>query len=299
MSVPKIPGRGALLQSINDLTARKSILVDELKAKKLSYHSLRAQYQPEIDYLSQGADALAKKFKELYRQAAEAYSDEDGALAKALSLEGKEVQRECEALNNKANVLRMELKALHDGIDFLYLEIKKLSDKIVEARESLKNARRTVVGGFSGAGISDAEAEKVLDKVPQRVLGEVEEIKFRLDKPVGGERLGDTRWHPMTNKAFVRVYKHESNNAGHEEETIIHEVGHEVFLKFLSNKEKKGWEELYSSSGDWFVSGRAMRSLEEDFCECFAAFFVSPSEFAKGDIQKYTFIEKIIKELEK
>jgi hypothetical protein len=299
MSVPRIPGRGALLQLISDLSRERNILSGELKAKKSSYHSLRALYQPEIDSLSQEADVLAKKFRELYRQAAEAYSDEDGALAKVLSLEGKEVQRECEALNGKANVLRMELKTIHDRIDFLYLEIKKISERINEAREFLKNARKTIVGGFSMAGISDTEAENILDKVPQRVLSEVEEVKFRLDKLDNATKLGDTRWHPMTNKAFVRVYKHEFRHAGREGETIIHEVGHEIFLKFLSDKEKGDWEELYSGSGDWFISDYAMRSFEEDFCECFAAFFTEKvSLLARRGFEKYTFIEKIIRRLE-
>jgi len=191
------------------------------------------------------------------------------------------------------------LKTLHDRIDFLYLEIKKLSEAISKSRESLKNARKTVIGGFSGSRISDVEAEKILDKVPQRALNEVEEVKFRMDKSDNSVKLGDTRWHPMTNKAFVRIYKHEFKDAKREGETIIHEVGHEVFLKFLTDEDKKIWEELYSNSGDWFISIYAMRSSEEDFCECFAAFFTEKTSLlARRGFEKYTFIEKIIRRLE-
>jgi len=139
--------------------------------------------------------------------------------------------------------------------------------------------------------------------LPQLALREIEKIEFvaeRLQGIGGGGKLGDTSWEPETGRAIVRTYLHISELNEKEHETIVHEVGHEIFLKLLTSEEKSAWGELYKESGDWFVSGRAIRSSEEDFCECFRIFFTSRVRiFAKRGSQKYNFMKNVVKRLEK
>lgn len=304
MSVPKIPGRGALLKLISDLTAQKNILGSELKAKKSSYHSLRSLYQPEIDSLSREADILAKKFRELYCQAAEAYSDEDGALAKALSLEGKEVQLECEAINNKANALRTELKTLHDRIDFLYSEIKKLGEQIVQARESLKNSRKTAVIGFTGTKLTDdAEMEKVLDVFPQVIFTKIKSVGYSNDlfwESASGKFTVPSRGEASWDKSGKRIISIGAGSGSKRKiaETISHEIGHVVHENFLTDHQKAEWYSLYTEER-WVISPEALMDEKEDFAESFRFFVLDEKRLAAKFPKKYTFIKSIYANLSK
>lgn len=307
MSVPKIPGRGALLQLINDSISRKNSLAGELKIKKFDYCLLRVQYQPEIDSLSREADVLAKKFRELYRQAAEAYSDDDGALAKALATEGKEIQRECGSLNDKANALRMELKALHDRIDFLYLEIGKLSEQIVQARESLKNSRKTVVKGFAGTKLtSDAEIEKVLDFFPQIIFSKVKSIGYSKElfwKSASGKFMVPSRGEASWDKDGKRIISIGVESFASKKkiaETISHEIGHVVHEHFLTDHQKAEWYSLYAEGLRLgYISDEAEENEIEDFAESFRLLTLDENQLATKCPAKYTFIKSIYANLSK
>ena len=279
------------------------MLSQEITLAKRRLEDLSKQYQPLIEQFQEKADHLARKFRRLYEESQEAYKDGDGELARSLSIDGREAQDECEALNDRANSMRYELKGLQYRIAKMANEFNGNESRNRELKASLKTMRRPQLSGFGQSNIAPLGLEQFLDKLPQSALREIRGIEFVPKRPLGiegGGKLGDTSWDPETRRATVRAYLHETRLDEKEQETITHEVGHEVFLKLLNPEEKTVWEKFYKGSGDWFVSGRAIRSAEEDFCECFRMFFSGRAEiFAKHDPQKYNFIKNLVGRLEK
>lgn len=295
--------RGAVLHKIVQTRECQKALNQDIASLKKQLEVLSKQYQPLISDLQRKADILARKFRKLYEESQEEYKAGEGELAKSLSIEGREAQDECQRLNGRANSMRHELKDLQEHIARTASEFNENENYIKELKTVLKTMRRPSISGFEQSNIQPLNLEQFLDKLPQIALREIGGIEFIPERSLGidmGEKLGDTSWDPETKKATIRVYLHYSEDGEDEHETITHETGHEVFLKLLVSEEKAVWEDLYKGSGDWFVSRRAVRSAEEDFCECFAVFFSERhSELVRRDPRKYNFIKNIVKRLEK
>jgi len=296
--------RGVALQKTVQLRERQKALNQDIISAKKELETLNKQYQPLINQLQGKADVLAHKFRKLYRESQDAFIEGDGELAKSLSIEGREAQDECESFNDQTNRMRRELKNLQERISRRAGELNENETRIAELKVALQSmSSRPRLSGFERSAIQPLNLEQFLDKLPQTAFREIEEVDFFFEQAQSiemGDKLGDTKWNPETGKASIRVYPHESDYKGQEHETVAHEVGHEVFFKLISNEEKAAWEELYKGSGDWFVSRRAMRSAEEDFCECFMTFFTGRvAGFAKRDPRKYNFMKNIVKRLEK
>ncbi len=295
--------RGVALQKIVQLRERQKALNQDIVSARKELEILNKQYQPLINQLQQKADVMAHKFRRLYRESQDAYNDDDGESAKSLSIEGREAQDECESFNDQANRMRRELKNLQERISRMAGEFNENETRITELKAALRDMRRPRLSGFEHSAIPTLNLEQFLDKLPQMALREIGGVDFSSERTQGiemGDKLGDTKWNPETGKATIRVYLHEPRFGEKEHETVAHEVGHEVFLKLLNPEEKIIWEEFYRGSGDWFVSHRAIRSAEEDFCECFRIFFSSDvAAFAKRNPQKYNFIKNLVGRLEK
>lgn len=64
-------------------------------------HIARAALLQQVETLRPQADELAQKFRRLYAEASEAYSNDAKATAKTLSLKAKEIQAECQDQNRE------------------------------------------------------------------------------------------------------------------------------------------------------------------------------------------------------
>lgn len=293
--------KGAILEEIHNLKRAKERILAELRELDAKYIGLKERYQPEIDRLSRSADALAVVFRQKYEGASEAYAAGEKALAKTLSEEGHAIQGECEVLNREANRMRGELDSILKNAREKKRELNLIRARLDVYQKTLTSFKRPRLEGFPKNRQEDLALEKLLDQLPQNVLQGIEKITFVSETPIGedGEgRLGDTRWNLKTKRASVRVYQHIAERGQLLEETVMHEISHEIFLKYMTNQEKREWEELYLDSGDRFVSLRAIRSYEEDFCECFAKFFLDPPFLERRNNWKYALIDRIVKRLE-
>lgn len=293
--------KGAVLEEIHNLKRAKERISVELRELDAKYADLKEQYQPEINRLSRSADVLATVFRKKYEAASEAYAAGEKALAKALSEEGRATQGECEALNREANRMRSELDSILKNAREKRKMLDSIRTQLNKHRETLLSCKRPKLEGFSKNNQGNLALEKLLDRLPQNVLQEIEKITFVPEVPIGeegGRKLGDMRWDLKTKRASVRVYQHIAERGQLLEETVMHEISHEIFLKYMTNQEKREWEELYLDSGDRFVSLRAIRSYEEDFCECFAKFFLDPPFLERRNNWKYALIDRIVKRLE-
>ncbi|MBI2278647.1 MAG: hypothetical protein HYU81_01125 [Candidatus Brennerbacteria bacterium] len=295
------PRKGVILEEAQSLRRRKDQIRSDIRDLKLKHKSLKERHQPEINQLSAEADRLAIQFRERYEEASNAYANDEKARAKSLSMEGRAAQDACEALNRKAKRMREELGGILRDIQEKRRESDSIREKLNSYAAILISCKRPRLEGFSKEKNLDLALEKFLDRLPQTVLREIEEVRFISEMPIskeGNRKLGDANWNPKTKKAHVRVYHHAPEQNHILEETIAHEIAHEIFFKYITSEEKREWEKLYLATGDWFTSKRAIRSHEEDFCECFAKFFLDASFLEKGDFRKYAFIKLITKRLE-
>ena len=295
--------RGVALQKTVQLRERQKALNQDIISAKKELETLNKQYQPLINQLQQKADIMAHKFRKLYRESQDAFIEGDGELAKSLSIEGREAQDECESFNDQTNRMRRELKNLQERISRRAGELNENETRIAELKVALQSMSRPRLSGFERSAIQPLNLEQFLDKLPQTAFREIEEVDFFFEQAQSiemGDKLGETQWHLETKRATIRMYLHKPELGEREYETIVHEIGHEIFFKFFNLKEKIAWEEFYKGSGDWFVSGRAIRSAEEDFCECLAVFWGNrSSELARRDSRKYTLIKEVMERLEK
>lgn len=290
-------------------TQHKGLLVEAHKAKS-NLKQLRENYQPQIDEMQARADELALQFKEKYAASNEAYEDGDGELAKELSLEGHELQEECEELNRQVNELRPRLShlsgvvqrkfneaaALQRDIDVLLRKLKEVQRAERERFAKLAPAKRILFANFLKRDIE--EMRSFIASFPTLILGEVERITYETEgsrgkrgAPISG-RTG--KW--PGGKYFIQLFRHDAQLGDNILKTVAHELGHIGFDK-LTPEQKRLWEELYADTDDSrFVSQYAMRSAAEDFCDCVAEFKTKPQRLAQLHPAKYAFVKELMEE---
>jgi len=97
--------------------------------------------QEAIDDLRAEARQLVQEFRDLYQQSQEAYGDGDGALAKQLSLEGREKQNECGEINEEVGERIRELRGLREKLSSLNQEAKQKREEAFACVEEVRRLR--------------------------------------------------------------------------------------------------------------------------------------------------------------
>lgn len=303
--------KDALLKKSEKLHTDRKKLIDQKRVVETEYQSLRAELQPRIDSLKTQADSLAQEFKSLFRSSQEAYAEDEKALAKSLSVEGHKVQARCEELNTEVGVLINQLKNLRGQIDNFHKRADKLKAEAKNYINEAKNLRQTLVGNFNTSSIvNNTEVEGFLDEFPQSVFKEIESVRFS-DNVSGNSfemQLGISHKDRRTNKAVVTVFRDPFQEEKSKEKvleefrmTIAHEIGHTVFEKFMDDKLRWKWGEMYQVSmmSKNFITPQATFSRADDFCECFAMLKVNPEKLGNLDEVRFNFIKKVYLDLEK
>ncbi len=282
-----------LRAEIRKLVEKKRDILKKASEAQRVYQERQNELGPEIEQLQSKAAALAAEFRRLYEEASIAYEAHEGALAKVLSEAGHEAQDRCEAINAAANRYRQELKRLRQIYLDYYRKAEDIDLKINQLQDRLSRERRNLVATFP----NPQATERFLARMPQAALEKIAAINYSRERAIGrfgNELAGKTRYNPDLKGYEIEIYRH----GGFENirATIAHEVGHVVFEEFLTAEERKEWEELYADSNE-FVTTRAIRSQEEDFCECFTKFHLLPGWLERRHEKKYTFIKKINQKL--
>lgn len=282
-----------LRAEIKKLIEKKRDILRKASEAKQIYQERQNELGPEIEQLQSKAEALAAEFRRLYKEASSAYEAGEGALAKVLSEAGHEAQDRCEAINAAANRYRRELKRLRQIYLDYYQRAEDIDPKISEFQNQLSHERRNLVATFP----SPEATERFLARMPQAALERIAALNYsreRVTSRSGNELAGRARYNPDLKGYAIEIYRHgRSENI---RATIAHEIGHVIFDEFLSGEERKEWQELYSNSNE-FVTRRAIRSPEEDFCECFAVFKTDQTELERKDEKKYSFIRNLERRL--
>lgn len=294
-------GRKAeLLKKSEKARAKVLQLKHKEQALEKSYENLLLELQPQIDKLQNQAEELGPKFRNLYRASQEAYSDQDGALAKSLSIQGHEIEDSCRAINNRANELRKRLKNKYDKINKMHQEAEQSEKLVVEYKSKADALRKTKVTNFTDSKVmTEYEVEEFLDEFPQKIFNNIDSIRY-FDEIVieeDGICFGKTTWNKETNKATIDIFKH--TNKTFLRETITHEIGHCIFLSLMNEEQRLGWGSLYKQrffSKD-FITKCASESRGEDFCECFICYKLQPDKLEKLYNVEYDFIDKLYNSL--
>jgi hypothetical protein len=295
-------GKGEILRRLPELIQAKEELEQKISEAEVRYRSLAARNQPHIDELQGRANNLAIEFKRLYREASDAYTESDGALAKQLSAEGHRVQLKCEGLNAQANTLRIELRTLRDLIYVSRQRSKEATLEIAASRTQLRNSRATAVRGFEASGLlGNLRIECILDSFPQPVFEHVVSIEYQREifaiTPSGMKipALGETAWTAQ-DTAIIKI-AHQTGTVPDEvsvpySSAIAHEIGHVVYEKLISDHERAEWF-VISEEAPSYLSTFGIEDEVEDFAEAFRLFILQPIVLEQKDQRKYRYIKAI------
>lgn len=135
-----------LSQRADELFAERNTLYQQAGQAKRSYQEKEAQRQLDIDRLKSEADALAAEFKRLYQASRDAYNAGEGGLAKGLSLQGRAIQAQCEAVNAQWHGLLHTLSPLKADIDALYQAAQERHQQAITCVNQAKELRAQATG---------------------------------------------------------------------------------------------------------------------------------------------------------
>ena len=238
-----------------DETDRHTLVVQRrelcalLQKQEYAYEQLRHAHEAPLNDLQARSDALAQEFKQCYAAATQAFNEYRRADAKSLSLQGKELQRQCVALNTEANALRTLLKEALEAAKKTRRDIMALSERIsvlptrvpplavradrnapvfaapkplpvtpardyVAPMPSPPVQAGPVLGGFDAtAPLSVSEVQGLLDRFPRSVVERVAKVSYFRDEyfKTDGTLLGGRSGkHPATHKWEVQIFRAES-----------------------------------------------------------------------------------------
>jgi chromosome segregation ATPase len=308
---PRNISKSELLRKSKELFSERQNLIVQARSLKAEYQRLFREFQPEIDDLQSQADKLANEFRELYRRSQQAYLEDNRALAKSLSIQGHAVQEQCEALNAKANARRDQLKNLQGQIDDLCLRADGLKEEAKKCREKAEELRKTYIRGFEDSEIIDNEdIEEFLDGFSQRIFKEVKKIEYeenlfweskirKIKVASRGMVIED-----KNNKTVIKIGDQpEEENVERSQkfkEAITHEIGHIIYRRFLTDKQKAEWFVWHTqdSAKMKFISKYSLENEEEDFAENFRMFILEPEGLQNYDERRYNLIKEVMEELE-
>ena len=150
--------------------------------------------------------------------------------------------------------------------------------------------------------ITEEEIRQSLDTLPEshreHVISKVERISYvdeeRFDE--NGDRIYGRTYHPEgKDKVCIEIYKHDNKKSA--ELTLNHEYAH-IEYPTLSPEQQEGYYRLYKRGGlDEEISPEINKAYpedarpEEDFCESYAHYRVTPERLARKSPYKYNFMK--------
>jgi hypothetical protein len=155
------------------------------------------------------------------------------------------------------------------------------------------------VKGFEKSGLmSNGDVQKYLgDTLPPDHIqpDRITEIKYPNEyKPVeGGTVLGMCSTDTKTNVSNIEIYNQNptgSDDPNQLKQTIIHEVGHNVYWN-QTPEQQAGWNKIsQSSQPNEYVSNYARTNTQEDFSETYASYVRDPELLKDTSMVKYNFM---------
>ncbi len=107
------------IDSIRHWQSKVDDLALQIRKCQLELDELRGNLKPQIDHLKSEVDELAGEFRVLFANASEAYDNDEKALAKSLSQQGRAKQSQCQELNDiitqkavKVSAMKTDLRKL-------------------------------------------------------------------------------------------------------------------------------------------------------------------------------------------
>ncbi|MDQ4145903.1 MAG: DUF1771 domain-containing protein [Actinomycetota bacterium] len=296
--------RGELLQTLTDLKRYRDELRDEVRALEQRYNDLKSAYDPRIHDLRHRADSLASSFRGKFAEARAAYENDEKALAKALSLSGKELQAECERLNQEKDQLIAELKSALAELKTLRATLLRTNEALDSVRERLRTARSTRVEGFEQGDVIDAlKIEEIMDALPQVGWRHVETVRREKRGPPGGLTEGlDQPGKPLR----IRIGPSRLESVTERDEraylvtTLAHEFAHVLHRRVLSRAQRDHWAALHHRNireRRAFINDEASRGIQDDFAECYAVFSIRPRTLWEADVERYNFMYQLKEQL--
>ena len=100
-----------------------------------------------------------------------------------------------------------------------------------------------------------------------------------------------------TGKAEIEIYRQDPFLNCSKEFILFclaHEIGHNLY-ESMSDELKSNWHRIVvTSNRDAFVSARAAANILEDFCECFASYYLSREKLRACCKKKYEFFKSLL-----
>jgi hypothetical protein len=303
-----------LTSEFERLRAKRDELKQRIVQQKANLAHEREEASRRAADMRSAADGLASQFKSLYAAASEAYAAEDGAAASSLSAQGKALQAQCEALNARANRLSAGDTSQAQDLKEAQNELAQVNQQLAELRKSAKQrgtwvdpTRHIRVSKFGQAkGVSETLVRHVLSAMPPRLLAEIQEVRYSTDISAG--KLGSTDAKPqMKGKPTITLYRSiieydERTLRTMYTKTLLHETGHVIFERIAQPGQRLEWSNLFMRSirdGKGCITEYADTGLREDVAECFMFYHLNPAALYADYPERYTFIDKLYKEVSK
>jgi len=290
-------------RQVAELDARRQALLAEVATRREKYEAARAKFDPRIAQYSNAADALAVQFKQLVRDAADAYARDEKELASQLAQERRAKQAQCEEMNGEANELRRKLGTKLDKLKGAQAALAGVNDELRSTRSLIRASIPTTIKGLHLLGLSPHYLEDVMDRLPKSIWQNTESVTYVAALGNGGI-LGLTE--VVRPEAKITLFrsplelKVEDLNALYAG-VIEHEAGHVVFQKLMSSGERFAWSRLWQATrlgkSGTFVNRRAMEHQSEDFAECFRMYRSDPQGLKKVDPTRYNFVKNVYNRL--
>ncbi len=270
------------------------------------YDRLKKEYEPMIALVQGQANSLATEFKTLFSAASNAYSTQEKALAKQLSVEGRMIENQCKALNNDANRLREDLKQILDEINRLRNESRVLKEKEVSKARKQKKINLLLNGiAKNNLPLKQPKIHELLEKFSELTIDKIDRIDFNKDifwktPGRGYDIVARGMTQPLANGKYeITICKQDGENdeekGGKMTETLVHEIGH-VIYDSLDDGDKADWFSMSSETpSNEYISLEASENEEEDFAECFRFYLLLSNDIKRARPKKYKFVDKASK----
>jgi len=179
-------------------------------------------------------------------------------------------------------------------------EAKAVQDKS-EAEQFAANDKQTPLQGFEKSGImsNDSATKYLNDRLPPEHLSRnrITEIQYtdQYDGDHDGVTLGMCRTDRVTKVSDIEINR-QTPQGSHDrdlmEETMVHEVGHNVYYN-MGEQNIASWDQLSANSKpEEYVSNYARTNVREDFAESYAAYVRDPQLLQEVSPQKYSFMQQ-------
>lgn len=223
--------------------------------------------------------------------------------------EGVDVQ-ELDARIAQAEVMQLEMQpdapGTNDQTELQSLVTNRQYGDIVESDSKIARATdlpqiaETKATGFEKSGVmSNADVQQYLHETlpPEHIRGDrITEIHYPDQyRPEGNSVvLGECSTDTERGISRIEIYNQEpygSNDRDRLEQTITHEVGHNVYWN-MPEEQRTAWDRLSQASQPTeYVSDYAQTNVREDFAESYAAYVRDPELLQGRNAGKYSFMQ--------